>query len=68
MCEAEVAHRVSVVSKAIRLLREEVIERRELNKSTNLKLGVIGATVRPTLLYACETWTAVETQEQSASL
>ena len=57
-CEAEVDHRIGAASKVIGALREEVIERRELNKST--KLRVINATVMPTLLYASETWTLLE--------
>ena len=57
-CEAEVDHRISTASKVIGALREEVINRRELSKST--KLRVINVTVMPTLLYACETWTLLE--------
>ena len=52
-CEAEVDHRIGAASKVIGALREEVINRRELSKST--KLRVINATVMPTLLYACVT-------------
>ena len=57
-CEAEVDHRIGAASKVIGALRKEVINRRELNKST--KLRVINATVMPTLLYVCETWTLLE--------
>ena len=39
-------------------MRKEIIDRRELSKAT--KLRVINATVMPTLLYACETWTLLE--------
>ena len=54
----EVNHRIGAASKVIGALREEVIEQRELNKST--KFRVINATVMPTLLYACETWTLLD--------
>ena len=57
-CEAEVDHRIGAASKVIEALSKEVINRRELNKS--IKLRVINATVIPTLLYACETWTLLE--------
>ena len=53
--EAEVDHRIGAASNVIGALREEVIN---LSKST--KLRVINATVMPTLLYACETWTLLE--------
>ena len=56
-CEAEIHHRIGAAS-VIGALRKEVINRRELNKST--KLRVINATVMPTLLYACKTWTLLE--------
>lgn len=42
----------------IGVLREEVIEQRELNKTT--KLRMINATVVPILLHACETRTLLE--------
>ena len=51
-CEAEIDHRIGAASKVIGALRKEVINRRELNKST--KLRVINATVMSTLLYACK--------------
>ena len=54
-CEAEIDHRIGAASKVIGAVRKEVITQRELNKST--KLRVINATVMPSLLYACETWT-----------
>ncbi len=57
-CEAEVDHRIGAASKVIGAIREEVINGRELSKST--KLRVINATVMPTLLCACETWTLLE--------
>ena len=57
-CEAEVDHRIGAASKVIGAMRKEIIDRRELSKST--KLRVINATVMPTLLYACETWTLLE--------
>ena len=36
-------------------MRSEVLERRELNKGTNLR--VFNPMVVPMLLYGCETWT-----------
>ena len=57
-CEAEVDHRIGAASKVIGAMRKEIIDRRELSKAT--KLRVINATVMPTLLYACETWTLLE--------
>ena len=57
-CEAEVDLRIGAASKVIEAMRKEVIDQRELSKAT--KLRVINATVMPTLLYACETWTLLE--------
>ena len=37
-CEAEVDHRIGAASKVIGALRKEVINRRELNKSTKLRV------------------------------
>ena len=57
-CDAEVDHRIGAASKVIGATRKEIIDRRELSKST--KLRVINATVMPSLLYACETWILLE--------
>ena len=57
-CEAEVDHRIGAASKVIGAIRKEVIDRRELSKARKLRL--INATVMPTLLYVCETWTLLE--------
>ena len=57
-CEAEVDHRIGAASKVIRAMRKKIIDRRELSKAA--KFRVINATVMPTLLYACETWTLLE--------
>ena len=60
-CDEEIENRIGAASKVIGAMRSEVLERRELNKETKMK--VFNAMVVPTLLYGCETWTVQKRQE-----
>ena len=54
-CEDEIESRIGATGRTIGALRQEVVDRRELSKTT--KLRVYNAIVNPTLLYGSETWT-----------
>ena len=54
-CEDEIESRIGATGRTIGALRQEVVDRRELSKTT--KLRVYNAIVKPTLLYGSETWT-----------
>ena len=54
-CEDEVDSRIGLTCRTIGALRKEVVDRKELSKTT--KLRVYNAIVKPTLLYGSETWT-----------
>ena len=54
-CEDEIESRIGATGRTIGALRQEVVDRRELSKTT--KLRVYNAIVMPTLLYGSETWT-----------
>ena len=56
--DAEVENRIAKASSTFGRLRKTVWERRGIKTSTKVK--VYRATVIPTLLYACETWTLYE--------
>ena len=54
-CDDEIENRIGTAPRMVEALRREVVERKELNKAT--KLRVINAMVVTTLLYGRETWT-----------
>ena len=54
-CEDEVDSRIGLTCRTIGALRKEVVDRKELSKTT--KLRVYNAIVKPTLLYGSDTWT-----------
>ena len=54
-CDDEIEQRIGAAANVVGAMRKQVLVRRELKKST--KLRVYNAMVLPTLLYGCETWT-----------
>ena len=54
-CEDKVDSRIGLTCRTIGALRKEVVDRKELCKTT--KLRVYNTIVKPTLLYGSETWT-----------
>ena len=50
----EVEARIGSATQLIRAMSEIVLRRKELSRNTKLK--VMNATMMPTLLYGCETW------------
>ena len=54
-CDDEIEQRIGAAANVVGAMRKQVLDRRELKKST--KLRVYNAMVLPTLLYGCETWT-----------
>ena len=63
--DAEVENRIAKASSTCGHLQKTVWERRGIKTSTKVK--VYRATVIPTLLYACETWTLYERQIASSN-
>ena len=59
--EKEVEARIGGATRVIGGLNDVVLRRKELSRSTKLK--VVNATVMPTLLYGCETWTLSKQQQ-----
>ena len=60
-CEEEIEHRVGAAARVIGAMRKEVLERRELEKAT--KMRVYNAMVIPTMPYGSETWTVMKRHE-----
>ena len=54
-CDDEIEQRIGAAANVVGAMRKQVLDRRELKKST--KLRVYNAMVLPTLLYGYETWT-----------
>ena len=54
-CYDEIEQRIGAAARVVGALREDVLERRELQKKSKMK--VFNAMVVPTLLFGCETWT-----------
>ena len=54
-CEDEVDSRIGLTCRTIGALRKEVVDWKELSKTTTLR--VYNTIVKPTLLYGSETWT-----------
>ena len=59
--EKEVEARIGGATQVIGGLNDVVLRRKELSRSTKLK--VVNATVMPTLLYGCEMWTLSKQQQ-----
>ena len=60
-CDDEIEQRIGAAARVVGAMRKEVLERRELQKKT--KMRVFNAMVVPTLLYRCETWTVQKRHE-----
>ena len=54
-CDEEVEQRKGAAARVARVMRKEVLDRRELQTKT--KMRVSNAVVIPILLYGCKTWT-----------
>ena len=52
---------IGAAARVVGAMRKEVLERRELQKTT--KMRVFNAMVMPTLLYGCKTWTIQKRHE-----
>ena len=59
--DKEVEARIGNAARVIGGMNEMVLRRKELNRSTKLK--VVNATVMPTLMYGCETWSLSQWQQ-----
>ena len=55
MYNEEIEQQAGATANAVGAMRKEVLERRELQKRT--KMRVFNTMVVPTLIYGCETWT-----------
>ena len=59
--DKEVEARIGNATRMIRGMNETVLRRKELSRSTKLK--VVNATVMPKLMYGCETWSLSKRQQ-----
>ena len=59
--DKEVEARIGNATRVIGGMNEMALRRKELNRSTELK--VVNATVVPTLMYECETWSLSKRQQ-----
>ena len=55
ICDEEIEQRVGATAKVVGTIKKEVLERREIQKRT--KMRVLNAMVVPTFIYGCEAWT-----------
>ena len=60
-CDDEIEQRIGAAARVVGAMRKEVLERRELQKTT--KMRVLNAMVVPTLLYGYESWTILKKHE-----
>ena len=59
--DKEVEARIGIATRVIGGMNEMVLKRKELSRSTKLK--VVNATAMPTLMYGCETWSLSKRQQ-----
>ena len=65
-CDKKIEQRIGAAARVAGAMRKIVLERRELQKTT--KMRVPNAIVVPTLLYGCKTWTIQKRHESKQDL